>query len=497
MLRRHISIFALLILTAVARADTLTVLVDHSGEYPTIQDAINAAAQGDTILIGPGNYTWSNQNIDQWPDPFRGMIQLLNESADDPRAGTANDIVILGEAGPAETSIDAQRRGRVFYSSGRQQGDDNVAMRFTVEGISLINGLPQGGGQTNQWGGGSATHLSSPTFRNCRFLNNESEQGGASWVGGQNKALFEDCVFRDNIAKYGGGVLVVNSTRNNSVFRNCRFESNVASQTGGGIYVVNAQVEIEACSFILNEGLVRASAIATNLADPLIIRDCFIVGNVGDTSTFWGYHYISPEASGDPLPEVTTIEMTNTLLANNAPIGVLFEEGVAATVSCTDSYGHNLGNWRDQAAQFVGVDGNGSFDPKLCGNSLRLRQVCDASSVLGVNNSECAGDMGLAVANCSGCATTEVNTQVFYPNPFRDTATLNYELDGPGHVRITVYDMRGRAVRSLVDEAKAPGPYQIAWDGCDDDGSTVASGVYFCEFQAGDIHSRTPLILLH
>jgi hypothetical protein len=505
MLLRTAASLLFIFLVGTALAATLTVRISRNGDYPTIQDAINAAADGDTVLIGPGTYTWANQNTDQWDDTYRGMIRLVNSNDGGATGGTANDIVIKGEAGRAETFLDAQRNGRVFYSSGNQVGDDNVAMRFTVEGLTLQGGRTHGD-PTNLWGGGSATHLSSPTFRDCRFLDNEAEEGGGAWVGGQNAALFENCVFRDNRADRGAGVLAVNSSRNNSIFRNCRFEANVASQDGGALYVVNAQIEVEACTFLLNTAAARASAIATNIARPLIIRDCFIVGNMGGASTIWAYYFVPPDYNGDPLPPVTDIQIYNTLVATNSAAGLQFDDDVDAIVECTDSYGHFGGNWRGGAQELATVAGNGTFKPHLCDTGLiglRSRLVCDASPLLAANNFDCTSDIGLGVAGCDGCKITDyfapgLSTRSFpaYPNPFTETTAVDYQLSQRTYVRIKVYDLRGRVVRNLVDRMEDPGSHQAEWDGRDDLGGGVASGVYLCEFEAGAQSSRAPMILL-
>ena len=82
------------------------------------------------------------------------------------------------------------------------------------------------------------------------------------------------------------------------------------------------------------------------------------------------------------------------------------------------------------------------------------------------------------------------------PNPFRGQTTLQYALPRAEHVNISVYDVRGRRVRVLVNETKAPNRYVTAWDGCDQSGRALSSGIYFIRFQAGDrvLSQRTLLM---
>ncbi len=73
-----------------------------------------------------------------------------------------------------------------------------------------------------------------------------------------------------------------------------------------------------------------------------------------------------------------------------------------------------------------------------------------------------------------------------YPNPFRKATTIGYEVEQAGPVTITVYDILGRAIRTLVDQDQAIGTYHIAWDGRDASGRAVASGTYFYRLRVRD-----------
>jgi hypothetical protein len=70
------------------------------------------------------------------------------------------------------------------------------------------------------------------------------------------------------------------------------------------------------------------------------------------------------------------------------------------------------------------------------------------------------------------------------PNPFNPSTTLQYGLSAPGPVRLVVYDSRGRQVRTLLQENwVVPGEYEVRWNGTDDSGRAVASGVYFARLE--------------
>lgn len=65
------------------------------------------------------------------------------------------------------------------------------------------------------------------------------------------------------------------------------------------------------------------------------------------------------------------------------------------------------------------------------------------------------------------------------PNPFNPSTLIAYELPARTAVELTIYDVDGRLVRRLVDEAQGPGTFTVTWEGRNDHGGTVASGVYF------------------
>lgn len=82
------------------------------------------------------------------------------------------------------------------------------------------------------------------------------------------------------------------------------------------------------------------------------------------------------------------------------------------------------------------------------------------------------------------------------PNPFKATIAITFEVQRPGRVRVRVHDVSGRLVRTLVDENVGPGFHRVPWHGLDNGGRRVASGVYFCILQAGDVKEVQRLILL-
>jgi hypothetical protein len=83
------------------------------------------------------------------------------------------------------------------------------------------------------------------------------------------------------------------------------------------------------------------------------------------------------------------------------------------------------------------------------------------------------------------------------PNPFNATTVLSFELPRESSVRLTIYDVTGHRVRTLVDQSLAPGTHHVRWDGRDAGLAAVPAGVYFASFEAQGFHATTRIVLLH
>jgi hypothetical protein len=83
------------------------------------------------------------------------------------------------------------------------------------------------------------------------------------------------------------------------------------------------------------------------------------------------------------------------------------------------------------------------------------------------------------------------------PNPFNPQTTIQYEIPAGGaDVNISIYDVAGRLVRALVAEHRGPGTWSVQWNGDDDRGRRVASGVYFYRMRAGSFVDTKKMVLL-
>lgn len=82
------------------------------------------------------------------------------------------------------------------------------------------------------------------------------------------------------------------------------------------------------------------------------------------------------------------------------------------------------------------------------------------------------------------------------PNPFNPATTIGFELPEAADVDVAVYNLVGQRLRTLVQEHKVAGRYQVVWDGKDDAGRDVSSGVYFYRYRAGDFWASRRMLLI-
>jgi hypothetical protein len=83
-----------------------------------------------------------------------------------------------------------------------------------------------------------------------------------------------------------------------------------------------------------------------------------------------------------------------------------------------------------------------------------------------------------------------------YPNPFNPQTLIKYDLPEPGHVNIAVYNILGQKVKTLVDEQQEMGYKFVYWDGKDEEGKEVASGIYFYKIKTKGFEKTKKMVLL-
>ncbi len=82
------------------------------------------------------------------------------------------------------------------------------------------------------------------------------------------------------------------------------------------------------------------------------------------------------------------------------------------------------------------------------------------------------------------------------PNPFNPRTEIRFDLPGASPVRLSVYGVDGRIVRTLIDRSMPAGRHRVTWDGTDERGRTVATGVYYYRIAAGAFRASRRLVMV-
>lgn len=103
---------------------------------------------------------------------------------------------------------------------------------------------------------------------------------------------------------------------------------------------------------------------------------------------------------------------------------------------------------------------------------------------------------GVGAGLQNGALPTEFAISQNYPNPFNPSTLIRYQLPSAEKVRLVVYNSLGQAVRTLTEGYREAGYYQVEWNGLDDGGQRVSSGIYFYRIQAGKFNASYKMIMM-
>ncbi len=213
----HLNIYGLLLIlffiTSGAMADTWTVDDDGKADFDNIQAAVDAASDGDEIIVMPGTYTSSSSYV----------VNMKGK-----------EVLLRSQEGPQATIVSGQNQRTVFFC-----GNNEITS-------TIISGFTITQGEGNQ-GGGILCLVSSPRVENCHIVNNHAFQGGGIAALGSSSGMGEiiDCVFKNNEAYFGGAVFC---DMGNFWMTDCLVRDNIANITGG--------IHVYCCSVALQNTIV-------------------------------------------------------------------------------------------------------------------------------------------------------------------------------------------------------------------------------------------------
>jgi hypothetical protein len=124
--------------------------------------------------------------------------------------------------------------------------------------------------------------------------------------------------------------------------------------------------------------------------------------------------------------------------------------------------------------------------------TVRFRAVATGNPqvTLGTLDARDGENRKVALTGVTPAVPTETSIAPAMPNPFAGVTTLSFTLATGGTVELGIYSVDGRRVRTLASGTRETGSYRLSWDGRDDAGRSLPSGVYSVRGRAGDSWSR-------
>ncbi len=307
-------------------------------------------------------------------------------------------------------------------------------------------------------------------------------EGGGILVDGGSFTNVEGVIFSGNRAASGGGGLHYNPESAGKVIDSI-FDANIADSGGGGLhYREGSSGSVVNCVFFGNVSGPEAAAANFDGNAVVTLLSCTVVGNTGNGVRF-----------GDQ----TTASIERSIIAFNTGTSVVCGDAVAITVSCSDIFGNDGGDW---TGCIEGLDSDGgpsggtniSLDPlfvdwpagdlTLLPDSPCLPDASPCGLLIGADRGGVIGGRAAAPGPGSSQAgsTPRPGVQLGqnYPNPFNPTTTIAFALPHQDQVRLAVYALDGRRVATLISGAVPAGWHTVTWPGTDDAGRAVASGAY-------------------
>ena len=102
-----------------------------------------------------------------------------------------------------------------------------------------------------------------------------------------------------------------------------------------------------------------------------------------------------------------------------------------------------------------------------------------------------------SIGSVNGGIPTTFELQANYPNPFNPSTTIQFGVPRNADVALVIYNVLGQRIRTLVDhEQRSAGRYSVVWDGRDDGGSSVGSGMYFYRLETGQVALVKKMLML-
>jgi predicted outer membrane repeat protein len=499
-------------------------VINIPADYPTIQQGIDASADGDTVLVQPGTY-YENINFNGHNITLASLFLTTGDES------YIVSTVVNGDSSGAvftlsnfENSSTVITGFKIVRGGGVQGGgiicdgaDPLITRNYIIEnygesggGIYCILAYPVISDNvfTANISSGIGCYSSWPKITNNTFMGNFAEMGGAIYCENSPDAVISGnyisrnydigdgagiyCNMSDatitgnliteNIAGRGGGIFCQQSS---PMLRGNTISMNLAETNGGGIYLFQSDPVIANNVIANNMSDSYGAGLFCNHSNPSFINNT-VTRNTANTGGGGVYNFYS-------IPVITNC----IFWANGAPAGPeIFNYSNSSAVTYSDIQGGWAGEGNIDIDPLFKYPAGGDYHLMVpnCGDTLDspcidagdpniLDSLLDCSWGLGGPRSDMGaygGGDSVTVGIWGGNSPLPERYMLMenYPNPFNTATLIEFDLMHDCYVTIDIIDILGRQTAELVNEYRPAGRNFARWDA-----SNQASGIYFCRLE--------------
>jgi hypothetical protein len=464
-------LFSVIFLSAIFTYGNIIIVPE---DQPTIQDAINAAVDGDTVVVYPGTYY---ENIF-----FRGKNIVLTSRFYETGDLSFISATIINGSQPA----DPDTASCVLIIDA--EDSTTILQGFTITGGTGTAWKDEHSAGTYREGGGIMTAFSSPVIQYNLIINNEavnktglaSAGGGGIRCGDGNPKILNN-IIKDNRARYGGAIVLnwCNGTIRNNVIAD---NSGGQDYGGGGIWLnksLGGSRLIENNTIINNRSITDGGGILMYNQTTAILRNNIIFNNTGTSGSqislrsgatvSASYNDIEGGWNGTENIDADPIidSVTYMLFIENSP--------------CIDT--------GDPDTDYN--DPEDTATPGLAGYPS-LGTVRNDMGAYGGPGRKLLPQIPTGVeGNSQGYLEKEFRIYQNYPNPFNPATTIKFNLTKAGFVTLKIYNVLGSEIASLMNSYLTAGEHEFFFNA-----SEYPSGIYFYELKSDKYSETRKMVLL-
>ncbi|HPC35159.1 MAG TPA: choice-of-anchor Q domain-containing protein [Candidatus Marinimicrobia bacterium] len=407
-----------------------------------------------------------------------------NETSPDQRInygiGGANETVLSGDIGILGYEYD--NCCHVFKNS---PGLDTSAV---LDGFTITGGCASSAANSINSGGGMYNNSSSPKISNCVFKSNSADEGGGGISNHSSSPHLLNCIFTENSSlMYGGGGIENNEASAPKII-NCVFISNSSGAAGGAIFNYSSYPQFVNCTIAGNNSVLDGGGMFSSFYSSVVFKNCIIWGNEATYSDCYDELLVYNGGS---------IKLNYCCFRNDSgDVGIIKGGVISFDENCITSDPRFAGSLLNPNHPYslLGISpccdaGNNdynseTYDIRGKGYPRKLDKNTGESGVIDIGAYEYkvgVDSVSVKILNKDyGVEPKEFTLLQNYPNPFNPVTTIKYGIPEAGVVRIIIYNISGQKIIELVNITQNPGWYQTIWNGKNQDGLPVSSGVYLC-----------------